>query len=1107
LAQRLWGDPPRELPPLASGPPRQDYPLTHAQEQIWFVERLAPGRSIYNVSQAYSLAGELDLAALRGALATLVRRHQSLRVGFSEQDGRPVMSPAQAVAPALVEIDLSASPAELQAYLDADAHAPFDLSRAPLWRVTLYRLGPALHVLQLTSHHLIEDGATRGIIARDLGRAYEEIARGGPPLDPLALQFGDFALWQRSILAGEALEKQRAFWQAALAEPRAYAELPADRPRRALDEHRGARLWRQIDAETLDALRALGRAHGASTFMTLAAVYTALVNRYSGEPDVVVGFPTAGRMSPETAGVTGCFVNTLALRADFSGDPSFRGHLEHLRDFALEAYDNQDLPFNRIVEELRGERNPARPSLFSTMVSLVERNRPIPAIRGLEIAPLAVDTGSAVTDMTLELRETADGLLTRFEYNRDLFDEATVARFARHFEALVRAVVAEPDLPLSRIPLLDPAERAAIVALGQGDFSGPRPDRPFHELFEEQAAREPDRPALEFRAERLDYRTLNERANLLARELRSRGVAAGAIVGVCLERSTELIVALLAILKAGAAFLPLDGTLPGERLRFMLEETGASPVITRRAEAAALADVHAPLLLLDAAQPQPAGQFGTRNLGVQTDPESLAYVLYTSGSTGRPKGVLVPQRALANHMLWMRDAGLVTVRDRVLQKTPIGFDVALWECFAPLLDGACIVLAEPLAHKDPGALVAAISERGITVTGFVPSMLRFIAEEPNLPACRTLRRVFSAGEALPLDVARRFAARSAAELHNLYGPTETTIHSTAWRVPRQPVSIAIGRPISRTRAYVLEPSGAPAPLGVAGELCIGGDGVALGYLKRPELSAAAFAEDPFAEAGARLYRTGDRARLRADGTIEYLGRRDRQVKVRGQRIELGEIEAVLAAQPSVAEAAVTVQDLGANGVALAAFLTMRDGAPLDARELRRSAANSLADAMLPSYWTALPSLPKTPSGKIDYKALPRPAHLQQSLSRPPQGPLETGIAEIWASLLERAQLERDESFFSAGGHSLLAMRALSRMNGTFGTALSLAAFFKDPTIAGTAAEIERLRTAHAGGAPPPPSIAIEERLDPDDLAEIRSQLAELDDDAIDELLRRALDEA
>ncbi len=1102
LAQRLWGDPRGELPPLVPQPRQETYPLTAAQEQIWVTERLVPGRPVYNVCQAYAIDGEVDPAVLRAALAEVARRHESVRTGFFEVAGRPVMRVEAAATPALAEIDLRERPGDLQAHLDAEARVPFDLSRAPLLRATLYHLGPARYALLVVSHHLIQDGASRGIIGRDLGRAYDWIA-GGTPFETPALGFGDFARWQRGILEGEALEKQRRFWQAALATPRACAELPADRARGPADQHRGERYRYTIDAGTFEALRALGRASGASTFMTLAAAYMALVFRYSGEPDVLVGFPTAGRMVPQTAGLAGCFVNTLALRADLSDDPSFRVHLERVRDFALGAYDNQDLPFNSIVEDLRVERSRARPALFSTMISLVERDRPTLAISGLGVTPLEINPGSAISDMTLELRETAAGLSARFEYNSDLFDQSTVERLARHFEALMRAVASQPGLAISRVPLLDGAERSAVLALGNGDFSGPALERAFHELFEEQAAREPARLALEFGDERLDYRTLNARANALARRLIGEGVAPGATVGLFLDRSVELIVALLGILKAGAAFLPLDPTLPAERLRFMLEETAAAPVVTRRREAAGLAGIGAPLLLLDGEGTGAEPAADPVNPGLRVALDDLAYVLYTSGSTGRPKGVLIPQRAFVNHMLWMRDAGLVTPADRVLQKTPIGFDVALWECFAPLLAGACIVLAQPLVHRDSAALVATIVERAISVTGFVPAMLRFVVEEPRFPEARSLRSVFSAGEALPLELAQRLAARSQAELYNLYGPTETTIHSTAWRVERGTERIAIGRPIARTRAYVLEPSGEPAPLGVAGELCIGGDGVALGYLARPELTLAAFVDDPFAGAGARYYRTGDRARLRPDGNIEYLGRRDRQVKIRGQRIELGEVEAVLAAQPGVAEAAVVIHDLGASGPVLAAYLALRAGPPPAARELRARAAELLPDAMLPAFWTELPSLPKTASGKIDYKALPRPAQMKAPLREPPEGELERAIAEIWSSLLERTDFERNESFFNAGGHSLLAMRALARMNGTLGASLSLAEFFKEPTIAALAALIAR---AHAAGIAPTSATddPIEEHVDPAELAEIRAELEGLGDEEIDALLRRAL---
>lgn len=1102
LGQRLWGDAQRAIPPLLAAPAQAIYPLTQGQEQIWIVEALGGNRSVYNVCQAYALRGELDPAALQRALAALVQRHQSLRFRFVERDGRPVMAVDPSASLELAEVDVRRRASELTMRLDSEARAPFDLGQAPLLRVTLYRLGEAEYALQFTSHHLIEDGATRGTIARDLGRLYEEIALGGAPLAPLALQFGDFAKWQRAVLEGEALEKQRAFWRTALALPRGYAEFPTDRLRGAVDEHRGARYRHQIDARTLERVRALGRAHGASTFMTLAAAYLALLHRYSGEPDTIVGFPTAGRMLPEAAPIAGCFVNTLPLRADFSDDPTFRAHLERVRDFALEAYDNQDLPFNQIIEDLGSDRSLARAPLFATMISLVERDRGTLALPGLEVTPLEVDPGVAVTDLRLELRETAGGLSAFFEYNRALFERATVARIARHFEALLRAVLDDPDLPVSRVRLLDEAERGAILALGVGDFTTSSPERPFHELFEAQAARTPDRLALEFGDERLDYRELNARANELARGLRDAGAAPGSVVGACLERSSESLVALLAILKAGAAFMPFEKSLPTERLRFMLEETGAKIVLSRRAEAASLAGIDATLLLLEA-RPSDAGPTpDSGNLGIRLEPEGPAYVLYTSGSTGRPKGVLLPQRALSNHMLWMRDTGLARTDDRALQKTPLSFDVSLWECFAPLLVGACVVLAPPDAHKDPAAIVETILERRITVASFVPAMLRLVVEDPRLRECETLGRVFSAGEALPLEVARRFAERSEAELYNLYGPTETTIHSTAWLYDPNADRVLIGRPISRTVAYVLD-GGEPVPFGVAGELCIGGAGVASGYLARPELTATAFVDDPFAAAG-KLYRTGDRARLLPDGNLEFLGRRDRQVKLRGLRIEPGEIESILAAHPDVREAAVAVYDLAEVGPTLAAYVAMRSGAMLDVRTLRAHAAARLPDYMLPSLWAPLAALPKTISGKIDYRALPPPLGIVSATGDPPKGATERTVAGIWTELLDRNDIGRSESFFAVGGHSLLAMRAVSRINQQFGVTLGLAAFFREPTIATLGAEIARLQSAETVVAPPD----IErEGLDPAELAEIRAQVAQLDDDEVEALLLHALGEA
>jgi amino acid adenylation domain-containing protein len=633
-------------------------------------------------------------------------------------------------------------------------------------------------------------------------------------------------------------------------------------------------------------------------------------------------------------------------------------------------------------------------------------------------------------------------------------------------------VADDPHQPPSCAPVLNEPERQTILSLGIGDFSRPAPDRPLHEFFEAQAESAPARLALEYADERIEYRELNARANHLARALQSAGVAAGEIVGVCIDRSPELIIALLGILKSGAAFLPLDRAFPTDRLQFMLDEAQASIVVTRSSDAAALEGFGGQRLLLDALAG--SAESDVRNLGVSVAPEALAYVLYTSGSTGRPKGVMVPQGALVNHMLWMLDAGLVTPDDRVLQKTPISFDVALWECFAPLLAGATIVLAEPSAHRDPRLLVEAIAERRITVTGFVPSMLRHIVEEPGLLRCVTLRRVFSAGEALTLDLARQFAARSGAELYNLYGPTETTIHSTAWRYDPSSSRVSIGRPISRTRIYVLEAYGDLAPLGVAGELCISGSGVALGYLGREDLTAAAFVPDPFsgedsiAAAPPRMYRTGDFARLLPDGTLECLGRRDRQIKLRGFRIELGEIEAVIAGNPRVREAAVTALDLGEAGPSLAAYVALRSGESLEALELRKDAAKQLADYMLPALWIGLRELPKTTSGKIDYRALPAPADTAASSSARPGDLLqraaggeerelsetEQRLARIWERLLGTKELGHLDDFFDLGGHSLLALRLVAEIEREFGKKILLETIMSAPMLAHVALAVE-----------------------------------------------------
>lgn len=1074
--RRSWGEAARDDASFAAQTEGETYPLPLAQEQIQSSNRPTYGYAIRNVSRAFEIRGELDAEALRGALAALTARNEILRCEFVERDACRMMRERPDAALDLVSIDLADRREELQSRMSAEARVAFNLGRAPLSRATLYHLGAGRQVLQMTFHGLIGDRVTHGLLVRDLGRLYEAIAFESTEPETMQGKFGDFALCQQGVQAGPTFAEQSAFWNAALALPRAVAEFPADHPRAPLGECRGAWHWQRIDPHTAEAAKALGREHGASPFETFAAAYMTILNRYSGEPDVVVGFSSESWPFPETNSVGGTFAHKLALRADFSDDPNFETLLERVRDFSNAADDNKQVSLEELAEGLRGESGSTRVSLFSTMIDFVECNRGTFAIRGLDIVPLYVDAGIANVDLTLELVETEDGLVARFEYDRNLFDATTVERIGKHYSRMLESVTRDPRQRLSHVRLLDEPERKRILQLGEGDFTRPAPDRPLHELFEAQVDATPTHVALEFADDRIVYAELNARANLLARELQAVGVAPGDAVGVCVDRSPELIVALLGVLKSGAAFLPLDRAFPADRLQFMLDQTRASVVVTRSTEAAALEGFTGQLLLLDA--PTDGAERDAGNLGVSVAPEALAYVLYTSGSTGRPKGVMIPQGALVNHMLWMLESGLVTPDDRALQKTPISFDVALWECFAPLLVGATIVLAEPDAHRDPRRLVDLIEKRGITVVGFVPSMLRYIVDEPKLTRCRTLRCVFAAGEALPLEVARQFAARSAAELHNLYGPTETTLHSTAWRFDTLAARVLIGRPISRTRVYVLDSSGDLAPLGVAGELCIGGSGVGLGYLAREDLTAAAFVTDRFcgtfstAAPVERMYRTGDLARLLPDGTIDCLGRRDRQVKIRGLRIELGEIEAVIASFPDVREVAMVTRDLGEAGPTLAAYVVMHAAKVLDVSSLRAQASKLLPEYMVPGLWFGLDELPKTVSGKVDYRVLPTTATVARvpSPAKDAAGPNITGLesaqsvapltkterhlASIWKRLLGTGHIGRLDDFSRLGGNSLLVLRMAAEIEREFGKRLPLESILIDATLAQVAIAID-----------------------------------------------------
>jgi amino acid adenylation domain-containing protein len=1054
-------------------------PLSFAQQQLWLLDRIRPGSAAYNVTTAFRLEGALDGAAFGRALDAIVARHEALRTTFHEagEEAAQVVGPPRPVE--LERIDLGALPvdrreAALARCLGEAARRPFDLSRDLMLRGALVRLGEREHVVLLALHHIASDGWSLGVLARELEAHYEAARRGAvADLPPLPAQYGDYAAWQRTRLTGPHLDAEIAFWRERLAGASPALVLPADRPRPTVLGDGGAHCVRLVPARLVSAVKALARTERATLFAALLAAFQSLLHRYTGETDLVIGTASACRTRREVEPLIGYFVNTLPLRMDFRGDPTFRELLRQARQVASEALGHQELPFERLVAALAPERRLDRsPLLQVTLVLHDGRNSPLPRLAGLAATPLRVSTGTAKFDLSLSATETAGGIQLLAEYSTDLFDAATVERLLEHFVRLLEGAVADPDRRISTLPLLSEEESARIAAWS-GAPSARAGEECLHHLVAARAAEHPEAVAIVSAEGALTYRELEARADALARYLRRLGVGPDVPVGVCMGRSLDLPLALYAVLKSGGTYLPLDPELPLERLHFMLADTAAGAVIADTLAAPRLAGRGARVVCLDRDADEIARAAG-ESLEPDAAPGDLAYILYTSGSTGRPKGVMIPHRAIANHMRWMAEALPLSGADAVLQRTPIGFDASVWEFWAPLIAGARLVMAPPDAHRDPAVLARILAVQGITVVQLVPSLLRALLEEPGLEKAQALRRVCCGGEALSPDLVERCLARLPAELVNLYGPTEATIDATWWRCRPGETSIPIGRPISNVRAWVLDGHLQPVPPGVPGELHLGGTGLARGYLNQPELTAERFVPDPWSpEPGARLYRTGDRARWRADGALEYLGRMDDQVKLRGMRIELGEVEAALAQHPAVREAVVALREPAGGEPHLVAWVVLQSQAVLDRETLRHFLAEQLPAPMIPRAIVALDGLPLTPHGKVDRAALPTPGEadlLRAAEREPPATPLEAALAAVWSELLGVAEIGRRDDFFALGGHSIVAVRLVARLRERFGLEVTLRQVFETPGLADLAdALLEQHVLDDAGSAAPAPA--------------------------------------
>ncbi|MFN0165018.1 MAG: amino acid adenylation domain-containing protein [Bryobacteraceae bacterium] len=903
-------------------------PLSFAQQRLWFLDQMSPGNTSYNMATTYRFPFPVDPELLERSLNEVIRRHEALRTSFRSEEGRPVQVIAPSLRLPLPRVSLQHLPegqreAEAQRLINEESGFAFDLSTGPVVRARLFELAPDDAVLLITLHHIIGDGWSLNILIRELKALYTAFRTGQTsPLPELPIQYADYAVWQRQWLQGELRRVQLDYWKRQLA-GLPVLQLPLDHPRPAIQSTRGAYHPVTVPSGLTSALKALSQAEGVTLFMTLLAGFLTVLHRHTGQDDLALGMPIAGRNRSETEDLIGFFVNSLVLRTCVGGDPTFRELLGRVREVAVEAYAHQDLPFEMLVVELQPERDLSRNPLFQVMFQLFSSpGSDQPTLETSDGRPhLFSQHVTANLDLSLDLVETRQGISGNLVYCTDLFDAATIVRLIEHFIRVLEAVVDNPGLRLSALPPLTEREhRLLITEWNQTSASYPL-DRPVQDLFEAQAERTPDAVAVEFSGSRLTYRELNRRANQLAHRLRSMAVGPDVIVGISMDRSLEMITAVLGILKAGGAYLPLDPAYPRERLAFMLQDTQAPLVVTLERHREALpAGETVRLLLMDADRERIAEQ-SDANPSATVTGGNLAYVIYTSGSTGRPKGVLTPHRALVNHMCWMQSEFPLTADDCVMQKYSLSFDVSASEILAPLVAGARLVVTEPGGHLDPAYLVNVIATSKVTVLDAVPSMLDELLNQPGFSSCEHVRLVFCGGEPMPVDLERRFFARMSARLVNAYGPTETTITSTFFDCHRSGESnaVPIGRPISNTKVFVVDRHGQLSPPGLRGELCIGGAGLARGYLNRPELDTERFILQSFGGADERLYRTGDIVRYRADGNLEFLDRADNQVKLRGFRVELGEVENRLKQHPAVANTVVVA--IGGEPAAVAPDLT------------------------------------------------------------------------------------------------------------------------------------------------------------------------------------------
>ncbi|MEH2192519.1 MAG: amino acid adenylation domain-containing protein [Nostoc sp.] len=1025
---------------------RESAPLSFAQQRVWFLQQLQPDSRAYILSNAHRLTGKLNVAVLQQSLDAIVVHHEALRTNFiTSVDGSPiqVIGTPRTVELKIIEITQE----QVESLLREETQRPFNLESDLMLRATLLQVDEQEHILLLVMHHIASDGWSLGIIGQQLAELYQAFLSGkASPLPKLPIQYADFAVWQHQWLSGEKLSSQIEYWKTQSAGANTVLELPTDRPRPPVQTYQGAVQSLMLPQNLSASLKELSHQQGVTLFMTLLAAFGTILYRYTGQEDILIGSPIAGRNQVETEGLIGFFVNTLAIRTKLAGNPSFRQLLSQVREVTLGAYSHQDLPFEKLVEELQPERDMSHSPLFQVMFAFHNTPSQVWELPGLTITPLEVHSSAAKFDLTLDIKETSQGIKAGIEYNTDLFDDTTIARMLGNFQTLLAGIVTNPEQQIANLPLLTASEEHQLLV----EWNNTQTDYPkntcIHQLFADQTERTPNAIAVIFENQQLTYQELNDYANQLAHYLQSLGVKPEMAVGICVERSLNLIIGLLGILKAGAFYVPLDPAYPQERLAFMLQDSQISILLTQQHLLKTLPSHQAQVICLDSDRDSIAAH---QQNSPKTDvtPDNLIYTIYTSGSTGKPKGVQITHRNVLNFLTGMQQHLQLTNLDSLLSVTSLSFDIAGLEIFLPLTLGAKIILVSREVAADGFKLLQQLNNSDATVMQATPvtwQMLLEVGWKGNAQL-----KILSGGEALPQNLAQHLHQR-VAEVWNLYGPTETTVWSTINRIEQQEALVTIGRPIVNTQIYILDKYLQPLPMGVPGELHIGGAGLARGYFHQAKLTTEKFIDNPFScDSESRLYKTGDLARYLSDGNIEYLGRLDNQVKIRGFRIELGEIEALLAQHPSVQQNVVIAKADNLENQRLVAYIIPHPQQTPTRDELRHFLKQKLPEYMVPSAFVLLDSLPLTPNSKIDRRALPAPDSTRldsENTYLAPRDELELQLTKIWEQVLGIEPIGIRDNFFELGGHSILAVKLFWQIEKTFNKNLPLAILFQSGTV-------------------------------------------------------------